>query len=305
MAGIAIVFPGQGTQEPGMGLSLYKTSAAARSVFERADALRPGTSAQCFNGTPEELALTANTQPCMWAVELAAAAALTEAGITVDAAAGFSLGEVAALTFTNAVSFDSGFELVCCRAALMDAAAKRADAAMAAVMKLDATTVNQLCAGFEHVWPVNYNCPGQITVSGLRGELEKFIQAVKAAGGIAKLLRVSGAFHSPLMAEAAEKFGLELERHDFAPPRIPLYSNYTGSLYGNNAKELLTRQICSPVYWQTLIENMSASGIDTFIEVGPGKTLGGFIKRTLPDVPILSVSDEETLAEALGALKKC
>lgn len=305
MAGIAIVFPGQGTQEPGMGLSLCKSGAAARSVFERVDSIRPGTSAQCFYGTPEELALTVNTQPCMWAVEMAAAAALTEAGVTASAAAGFSLGEIAALTYTNAVSFESGFELVCRRAVLMDAASKDTDAAMAAVMKLDAAAVDKLCAGFEHVWPVNYNCPGQITVSGLRNEIEKLIPAVKTAGGIAKLLRVSGAFHSPLMSGASEAFSEELEPYDFSVPRIPLYSNCTGKPYGNNARELLVRQVCSPVHWQTLIENMAAVGVDTFIEAGPGKTLSGFIKRTLPNVRILSVSDEETLAATLEVLKKC
>lgn len=305
MAGIAIVFPGQGTQESGMGVSLGKASKAARSVFERVDVLRPGTSEQCFHGTPEELMLTVNTQPCMWAVEMAAAAALAEAGVEASAVAGFSLGEIAALTFSKAVSFESGFELVCRRAALMNLAASGVNAAMAAVLKLDAETVDRLCRDFEHVWPVNYNCPGQVTVSGLREELDRFIPAVKASGGIAKLLKVSGAFHSPLMAEAAEKFGKELRRHTLAVPLVPLYSNYTGHLYQDNAKELLTRQICSPVRWQTIIENMAAGGIDTFIEAGPGKTLSGLIKRTLPNVRILSVSDEETLRETLEALLEC
>ncbi len=308
MAGIAIVFPGQGAQEPGMGQSLVEYSAAAREVFAQADAIRPGTTEQCFHGTMEELMITINTQPCLWVVEMAAMAALAEAGVKVDATAGFSLGELASLTLAKSADFSTGFQLVCRRAALMDAASKAEDAAMAAVMKLDAKTVDQLCQGFAHVWPVNYNCPGQITVSGRRDELEQFLPEVKAAGGIGKMLKVSGAFHSPLMQSAADQFAKDLQQYTFAPPQIPLYANYSGLPYPDNAegaRELLTKQICNPVHWQTIIENMAAAGIDTFIEAGPGKTLSGFIKRTLTDVRILSVSDADTLKATLEELKAC
>ena len=305
MAGVAIVFSGQGAQYPGMGRSLYETSEAARRVLDRAEALRPGTLGQCFEGPAEALTRTANTQPCMFAVELAAAAALTEAGVSFDAAAGFSLGEIAALTFSGAVDFDEGFALVCRRGELMDAAAQQTDAAMAAVLKLDAQQVVQLCEGFAHIWPVNFNCPGQVTVSGLREEMAQFLPAVKAAGGLGKLLKVSGGFHSPLMEEAAQQFGAFLAQFTLKTPAMPLYANCTGLPYGADAKPLLTRQICSPVLWQSTIEHMHEAGIDTFVEAGPGSTLCGLIRRTLPGAAALPVSDEETYRTALEALKAC
>ena len=269
MAGIAIVFPGQGAQYPGMGRSLYETSAAARRVLDRAEALRPGTLDQCFNGPAEALTRTVNTQPCMFAVELAAAAALTEAGVSFDAAA------------------------------------QQTDAAMAAVLKLDAQQVVQLCGDFPHIWPVNFNCPGQVTVSGLRDEMQQFLPAVKAAGGLGKLLKVSGGFHSPLMEEASQQFGTFLGQFALKAPSMPLYANCTGLPYGENAKQLLTRQICSPVLWQSTVEHMHETGIDTFVEAGPGSTLCGLIRRTLPQATALPVSDEETYKTALEALKAC
>lgn len=306
MARIALVFPGQGAQAPGMGLALYEKSAAAREVFDRAEALRPGTKRQCFEGTAEELTRTVNTQPCLWAVETACAAALTEAGVRAEAAAGFSLGEITALGYSGAAGFDTAFRLVCRRAELMDEAAGEADAAMAAVLKLTDERVESLCLGFEHVWPVNYNCPGQVTVSGLSDELDGFISEVKLSGGIAKRLKVSGAFHSPLMEDAARRFAPELEGAELRSPEKRLYSNLTAEPYSGDAGEmrsLLSRQICSPVRWQRIVENMASSGIDTFIEAGHGKTLSGLIKRTLPEARILSVSDPDSLAETLEVLK--
>ena len=150
MARIAFVFAGQGAQAPGMGRSLAEASPAAAEVFRRVDALRPGTSAQCFEGTQEELMDTVNTQPCLWAVELAAAAALTEAGVQAEAAAGFSLGELAALRYANAVDFETGFTLVCRRAELMAAAANGTPSFMAAVLKLDAAAVEHVCEAFDN-----------------------------------------------------------------------------------------------------------------------------------------------------------
>ena len=182
MGRVAFVFSGQGDQYPGMGKELYETNAAARSVFDLCEQLRPGTIRQCFSGTAEELKQTANTQPCLFVMELAAAQVLRKRGIVPDAVAGFSLGEVTAAAFAGLIDHATGFSLVCRRGQLMQEAAKQHDTAMAAVVKLPAGTVEALCTKHPGLYPVNYNCPGQIYVSGLSSEMAAFSAEVKAAG---------------------------------------------------------------------------------------------------------------------------
>ena len=202
MGRIAFVFPGQGAQYSGMGKELAELSPAAAGVFRMADAIRPGTSDQCFGGSEELLRETKITQPCMFTVELAAAAALSEAGVNADMVAGFSLGELAALTYAKVVDESTTFSLVCRRGELMQEAAQQVSASMAAVVRLDNKTIESICGQFEGVYPVNYNCPGQVTVAGLSEKMAEFSAAVKAAGGRAIPLKVSGGFHSPFMAKA-------------------------------------------------------------------------------------------------------
>ncbi len=304
MGKIAFVFSGQGAQRPGMGEELYRSVPEARTVFEKADAVRPGTSAQCFGGTEEELQITANTQPCMFAMELAAAEALTARGVTPDFTAGFSLGELAALTYAGCFPFETGFELVCRRGQLMGRAAEQTDSAMAAVLKLSDEEVEALCAKFHHVYPVNYNCPGQVAVAGLRDELASFTALVKEAGGRAVPLKVGGGFHSQFMAEASVGFGALLRQVELLPPKMPVYSDVTGRPYEGNARKLLADQIMSPVRWHSIVVHMTQQGVDTFVELGPGKTLCGLIQKTDKGVKTLHVEDltslEETVKEIQG-----
>ena len=210
-----------------MGKDLYDNCSAAKAVFHMADSVRPGTAAQCFSGTQEELSQTCNTQPCIYCVDLAAAHALQEHGLACNAVAGFSLGEIAAITYAGLLSDTEGFRLVCRRAQLMDAAGKEIKSIMAAVLKLDNAKVEELASRYEHIYPVNYNCPGQLVVSGAPEEMEKFKLDVKTAGGRYLQLPVSGGFHSPFMAKAAEEFAKELSKLSFKTSNIDIYSNYT------------------------------------------------------------------------------
>ncbi len=279
MGKIAFVFSGQGAQYSGMGKELCEAYESAKAVFDMADGVRVGTSAQCFEGTAEELCQTVNTQPCLFAVDLAAAYALRESGITPDCVAGFSLGEIAALAFSGMLSDEEAFKLVCRRGELMDRAAKENPGAMAAVMKIPPEKTEEICARFDKTYPVNYNSPAQTVVAAASENAEAFCEAVKEAGGRAKLLAVSGAFHSPFMADAADGLADYMKDVEFSEPKIPVYSDVTAKPYEGDYKELVKAQVESPVRWQTIVENMIADGVDTFIEVGAGKTLTGLIKR--------------------------
>ena len=298
MGKIAFVFSGQGDQYPGMGKELAEKYPVAEAVYAACDVIRPGTSGQCFEGTEEELKETRNTQPCLFAMELAAAFVLMGRGIVPDAAAGFSLGEVAAATASGMFDLETGFRLVCRRGELMQREADRYDTAMAAVVKLTPEQVREICGRYQDIYPVNFNCPGQITVSGLSSQMPEFFEAVKAAGGRAVPLKVKGAFHSPFMRQAAEAYAEILSQAAFRERTVPLYSNMTAEPYGENAAELLSGQICSPVQWEQTIRNMIADGVSTFIEIGPGKTLCRMIQRISSEVRAVSVTEYLSEVEA-------
>lgn len=304
MGKIAFVFSGQGAQYPGMGKELCEVSPAAKAVFELTDSIRPGTSEQCFSGTKEELTITSNTQPDMFAVEVAAASALLEAGIVPDMLAGFSVGEISALGFSGAVSVEEAFRLVCRRGELMQDASNEVSTGMAAVLKLAPEQVEELAAAADQVYPVNYNSAGQTVCAGLSSSMAAFRASVKAAGGRAVPLKVAGAFHSPFMHSAAVGLVDVLAPMEFGAPKYPLYSNVTAQPYQEGQyKELLSAQVENPVRWQTIVENMAAAGVDTFIEVGPGATLTGLIQRILPGVTAINVENKATLEKAITLVK--
>lgn len=291
MGKIAFVFSGQGDQFPGMGKDLYEKYPVAKKIFDLCDDIRPGTSSQCFHGTEEELKETKNTQPCLFAMELAAASVLIGKGITPDVVAGFSLGEVVAATVSGTFDNETGFRLVCKRGELMQSEAEKFDTSMAAVVKLTAEQVQDVCSKYSDVYPVNFNCPGQITVSGLSSQMADFFSDIKAAGGRAIPLKVKGAFHSPFMKAAAESFAEELKQSVTKERNITLYSNMTAEVYTDDVVGLLSKQICSPVQWEKIIRNMIADGVDAFIEIGPGKTLTNMIKKIDAEVKAVSVND--------------
>ena len=299
MGKIAFVFSGQGAQYTGMGRELYECSPAAKAVFDMADSIREGTSNQCFEADKETLSITVNTQPCVFTADLAAAAAVAEKGIRPDYLAGFSLGEIAALGFGGVMSYEEAFRLVCKRGELMDKAAKENEGAMVAVMKLTPERVEELARQFDSTYPVNYNSPAQTVVATTKENADKLVEAVKAEKGKGIKLAVSGAFHSPFMRSAAEGLGEYLADKELKTPEIPIYSNVTAQPYSGDIKQLIKAQAESPVQWQKTVENLIAEGVDTFIEVGVGKTLAGLIKKINKDVRVFNVENSETL-EALN-----
>lgn len=299
MGKIAFVFSGQGDQFPGMGKELYESFPAAKEIFDLCESLREGTIRQCFEGTADELKETKNTQPCLFAMELAACKAAESKGIKAEAVAGFSLGEVVAATVSGMFSYEDGFRLVCKRGQLMQAEADKFDTSMVAVVKLSNEQVEEVAGKFENVFSVNFNCPGQVTCSGLTSEITAFADEVKSAGGRVVPLKVKGAFHSPFMKNAADAFKEEILKVDISDRAISLYSNKTALEYEGEVSELLSAQICSPVKWEQTIRNMISEGFDTFVEIGPGRTLTNMIKKTDMNVKALTVF--EVLAEVENA----
>ena len=302
---IAFVFAGQGAQYPGMGQSLYENSAAAKEVLDRCEALRPGTLAMCFEGTAEQLAQTVNTQPCVFAVDLACAFALQERGINPQMVAGFSLGELAAVCFVGLMSVEEAFELVCRRAEAMQDSARNHPAGMAAVLRLADADVEKLCAQAGNAYPVNYNCPGQVSVSGTEDGLGKLEKLVAEQGGRMLRLKVSGGFHSPFMAEAAQEMAKLTGEIAFGAARLPVYANLTAQPYERGAEaQTLADQVKNPVLWQKSIENMQAQGAVIFVELGPGKTLSGLIKKIGGASKILNVENTDTLNACVEKLEE-
>lgn len=304
---IAVLFAGQGSQKPGMGRSLYDHVPEARAVFDEAEEIVPGIRELCFEGPAAALNETVNTQPCVLTCDVAAWAAFSTLGVRPFAGAGFSLGEYAALCAAGVVNFSTALKIVVRRARWMQEEADAAPGGMAAVLGLEAQEIEdivRLVRGSGVLRPVNYNCPGQTVVAGDTAELDSLITYGREHRLKIRPLAVSGAFHTERMHEAARKTGEYIEDMTFEEPEFILYANRTAMPYDpGDMKRTLSEQTENPVLFEQIVRQLLEKGVDTFVELGPGTTLSGFLKRIDKNARMMHVDDYDSLLLTKEALK--
>lgn len=305
MSKIAFIFPGQGAQKAGMGKDFYENSKMAAEVIDRAsELLGLDMKALCFEEN-DLLDQTEYTQAALVTVCMAMEKVLRERGLAPDITAGLSLGEYCAIASAGGMSTENAITTVRKRGILMHNAVPGGQGAMAAVLGLDAGKIEEVLADRSGVMIANYNCPGQIVITGWKEDVEQAADALKEAGAKRVLpLNVSGPFHSSLLKQAGEELGKELEQVDFSDLRIPYVTNVTAEYVTDitKTKELLARQVASSVRWQQSMELLIADGVDTFVEIGPGRTLAGFLRKINREVKVYNVGTWEDVDKVVNEL---
>lgn len=305
MSKIAFIFPGQGAQKAGMGKDFYENSKTAAEVIDRAsELLGLDMKALCFEEN-DLLDQTEYTQAALVTVCMAMEKVLRERGLAPDITAGLSLGEYCAIASAGGMSTENAITTVRKRGILMQNAVPGGQGAMAAVLGLDAGKIEEVLADRSGVMIANYNCPGQIVITGWKEDVEQAADALKEAGAKRVLpLNVSGPFHSSLLKQAGEELGKELEQVDFSDLRIPYVTNVTAEYVTDitKTKELLARQVASSVRWQQSMELLIADGVDTFVEIGPGRTLAGFLRKINREVKVYNVGTWEDVDKVVNEL---
>lgn len=310
MGKIAFIFSGQGSQYIGMGKELYEEVPSSRKIIDDAKAaLGFDFTKLLFEGPVEELNKTENTQPAVLTVSIAALKALEEKGIKADITAGFSLGEYSALIYSGVLHFEDGVKLVKKRGKFMQEAVPEGVGTMAAILGLPKEKVLKVCFDASEdgiVEPVNFNCPGQIVIAGEKKAVERAMILAKEEGAVKTvLLPVSAPFHSSMLKPASVKLEEELRNIELNDIRVPILSNVNATFINSKeeVKPLLIKQAMSPVLWEDIILKMIESGVDTFIEIGPGRTLSGFVKKIDRKAVILNVEDVKSLNKTLEVLE--
>ncbi|MDD2509827.1 MAG: ACP S-malonyltransferase [Syntrophomonas sp.] len=301
MPRIAFVFPGQGAQYPGMGKELAEKYEEAAQVFATADRISPySISSLCFEGSPEQLNQTEFAQPALLVSSMAALVVAKKSGICAEVLAGLSLGEYTALVAAGALNLEEALPLVQKRAILMQEAVPPGQGAMAAVLGMDALSLENICSkAVGQVGIANYNCPGQLVISGEMEAVRAVTASIKETGGRVIPLAVSVPSHSPLMYEAAMKLKAELAQVKWQQPLIPVVSNVNAQENGpEEFEELLTQQLFKPVLWEQSVRYMMNKA-DYFIEIGPGSTLSGLIKKIDRNRVLGQVEDSKSLEKLL------
>ena len=306
---IAFVFPGQGSQAVGMGKALAEAFPESREVFVTAErVLGFGLGRLCFEGPEGELQLTANTQPAILTVSVAAFRALAARGVRADYVAGHSLGEYSALVAAGALGLEDAVRIVRRRGEYMQEAVPAGQGAMAAILALELPAIERACresAQGEVVAPANINCPGQVVIAGHQGAVQRAIEACRAAGAKrAVRLPVSAPFHCSLMLPARARLAKDLAALSLRDPELPLVNNVEARVVRSAAecREGLLRQVSQAVLWQQSVETLLALGVDTFVEVGPGSVLSGLVRKTARDARIAGVDSPAALDTTVAAL---